>query len=484
MENNSLFTTHQLTEYREWPDGRKGCLFYVEEKSAICFIEGKWRELDEVGDYDKLHKWEIENLQEDDVILEGFPASLLSKTTLTSEDDDFARTAWEYYLQKYELYSEYIPEANILTSLFWLSSHWDKHDRDKLSMYFDRRTRYYLNKYLCSTMQEELGKIMENNAGLMLWTHSMFQFVKENKTYLCEYTVFDFSIHGYLGKTPSYEELIKYRNSMSAILAHGFQAAYINYQVACHNIGQILANTSDMNLMAKKMLHGFSEYCLPINHLLGCPQFVTDPKTIPLAEQLSFKYSIGDLSKLYDAYIQRSLYRSRKEEAKDSVIYTFFNNEVENCRQTEWLSQVFNQEQVDDIIHHTMDFLIYYLQKLQNATNYEICKNRLIEVFPSLEEKIEEDKSNRIVDEVSPSFIIPLPEAGNYNALVCYVSERRKIDPEFAHQLDMLSTYGARCEYLHIIIGWLPNHNSLEHNVRSRLKKGLDTGNLNIFPTR
>lgn len=27
--NDSLFTTRQLSEYREWPDGRKGCLFYV-----------------------------------------------------------------------------------------------------------------------------------------------------------------------------------------------------------------------------------------------------------------------------------------------------------------------------------------------------------------------------------------------------------------------------------------------------------------------
>ena len=421
--DESLFTTRQLTKYVEWSKDKKGCIFFVEERSAICFIEGEWRELDEMGEYDKLHKWELENIQEEDVIVEGFPALLLSRGVLTSEDEEFVHTAWDYYLQENDKYLYCIPESNILTSLFWVSVHWDNCNRDKLSFCFDRRTRYYLNKYLCSIMQDELGKIMEHKEGLMLWTHSMFQFIKENNIYLCEYTISDFNIHRYLGKKPAYEDLVQINAPMSGVLAHGFQAAYINYQIAYHNIGQILANTSDMNIMARKMLHGFSEYCLPMNHLSGCPQFVTDTKTIPLARQQSFKYPIDDFSRLCDAYIQIWLYRSRTEEAKDSVIYTLFNNEVDNCRTTEWLSQVFNQEQVNDIITHTMDFLVYYLQKLQNTTNYEMCKKHLIETFPSLKDitrKEQLESNNQIKNRQQP--LSPLQDTKLAKAIMAVYS--------------------------------------------------------------
>ena len=447
--NDSFFKTRQLTKYVEWSKDKKGCIFFVEERSAICFIEGKWRELDEMGEYDKLHKWELENIQEEDVIVEGFPALLLSRGVLTSEDDEFVHTAWDYYLQENNKYLYRIPESNILTSLFWVSVNWDKCNRDKLSIHFDRKTRYYLNKYLCSTMQEELGKIMENNVGLMLWTHSMFHFVKENKICLCEYTVSDFKIHEYLGKQPSYEDLVHYNATMSSILARGFQAAYINYQVAFHNIGQILANTSDMNIMAKKMLHDFSEYCLPINRLSGCPRFVTDPKSIPLAEQQPFTYSTDDFSRLFDAYIQICLYESPTEDVKDSVKCTFFNNEVDNCQPSEWLSQVFNQEQVYDIISHTMDFLVYYLQKLQNTTNYEMCKKHLIEMFPSLKEVIE--------TEIEGS--IPLPQPKDYMALVKWLEYQKEHGNDYFKEAGY--NRSEMCLRLKDIVHWEVKENSL-----------------------
>ena len=84
MDNNSLFTTRQLTEYRKWPDGRKGCLFYIpqlhkfdtEEIGGIYLVKSPFRKLDKIGEFNQLHKTEIEALNREDCIIANFGAFL------------------------------------------------------------------------------------------------------------------------------------------------------------------------------------------------------------------------------------------------------------------------------------------------------------------------------------------------------------------------------------------------------------------------
>lgn len=107
MENNSLFKTRQLTEYRVWPTGDKGCLFYVTEtpfnersQGAIYLIDAPWREGDEIGMYNQLHHFELNSLTNLQPIAKGFAAFLLTQNSDKWVEDRKLLDKWwqAYYL--------------------------------------------------------------------------------------------------------------------------------------------------------------------------------------------------------------------------------------------------------------------------------------------------------------------------------------------------------------------------------------------------
>lgn len=80
--NDSLFT-RQLTSFREWPDKKKGALFYVYDPDAvfpydyIVLIDSPARSLDKIGAYDQLHEAEIKAISKDSVVIAGYAAFLI-----------------------------------------------------------------------------------------------------------------------------------------------------------------------------------------------------------------------------------------------------------------------------------------------------------------------------------------------------------------------------------------------------------------------
>lgn len=84
--DESLFTTRQLTEYREWPDGRKGCLMYIpypiDENDyyggAVYLIDSPFRRLFKRIKCDSLCSSEITKLNDSNRIVAGFGALILS----------------------------------------------------------------------------------------------------------------------------------------------------------------------------------------------------------------------------------------------------------------------------------------------------------------------------------------------------------------------------------------------------------------------
>lgn len=83
--DESLFTTRQLTEYREWPDGRKGCLFYIEGGSgSICILDTPLRKLDKLKLFKKLSTQEVMSSFQNEPVVSGFGA-LLFKLMITTK---------------------------------------------------------------------------------------------------------------------------------------------------------------------------------------------------------------------------------------------------------------------------------------------------------------------------------------------------------------------------------------------------------------
>lgn len=107
--DESLFTTRQLTEYREWPDGRKGCLFYLQgypymlySSEAIVLIDSPVRIYDKVGPYDNLHESELNELKmnsRDAFIIEGYGAHIIAWLVAhNGKMEEFDnQKEWEHY---------------------------------------------------------------------------------------------------------------------------------------------------------------------------------------------------------------------------------------------------------------------------------------------------------------------------------------------------------------------------------------------------
>ena len=104
METN--FFTRQLTEYRVWPTGDKGCLFYVadarfgDEKShgAVYIIDAPWREGDEVGVINTLHQTELRTLPSLRPVIKGFAAYLLTQdSSKWVEEQKILNKWWSAY---------------------------------------------------------------------------------------------------------------------------------------------------------------------------------------------------------------------------------------------------------------------------------------------------------------------------------------------------------------------------------------------------
>lgn len=77
--DESLFESRVLTEYRtDWPNGKNGCLFYVQETDCICLLDTPYRKGDNPI-VETVHQGEIEaSRNEECQIAWGFPALLFA----------------------------------------------------------------------------------------------------------------------------------------------------------------------------------------------------------------------------------------------------------------------------------------------------------------------------------------------------------------------------------------------------------------------
>lgn len=124
--NESLFTTRQLTEYREWPDGRKGCLYYVNVNGDSSQQSGIYLIMDE----------DINPLIKDAILLDPLAHSLL-------DDKNPLDNLW--YLSREEW-------VNYLISI---CHHWLARNQQILNAYFGvKRVQEYEKKFKFIILKE------------------------------------------------------------------------------------------------------------------------------------------------------------------------------------------------------------------------------------------------------------------------------------------------------------------------------------------
>lgn len=113
----------QLSEFRSWPNGKAGCLFYLASftkirpyANALVIIESDWRKEDEIGSFDNLHAVEWNLIDTDNCIAHGYTAFIINLLILQSRgihsdvlDDDSldldgkttSRRMWKNYCDQY-----------------------------------------------------------------------------------------------------------------------------------------------------------------------------------------------------------------------------------------------------------------------------------------------------------------------------------------------------------------------------------------------
>ena len=465
MENQTSDTTYrtrQLKKYQAWPGNRVGCIFFIEDIPAICLIEGKWRQDDRLGEYDTLHRWERNNIKKEDILLQGLPALLLRKGTLTEEDEDFVQETWKCFIQEAKQFSDIIPDADVLAPLIRESLYWTRRNIEILSFCFGRQAMYYLNQYMSSLLRAELTKIAANRKDLMLRTHAVFQFESKGRNFVGGYSPVRIDMF-----EVGYDETGKFEPTQlnippQDVFAYGFPAAYINYRAAYYAIGQILSNALDMNIISEKILHSFSEYSsIANNSYSNFPHFyITDLISVPHIHQVFLNVPLKDRTQLYDYYLQ-TLYDDGFY--TEGLIDKFFINQLMACRLEESVLNVFDENQLRIIRLHTEEFLGYMLEKFEGNPFYEEAKKIIINMFPSFDEIVcnPMEKHVELLEK-------KLPKEGDYIELVLWLENQK------AQGIDYYAEAGFNrskmCRNLQPIIKWTKvDQNSLRKAQQSRM---------------
>lgn len=434
MENNSLFKTRQLSKYRAWAGNKKGCLFYVPAKKAICLINAPWRQDDIVGRYDDLHECEIKEISQEDIVLQGFSAVLLSKGSHADDSDDSVRELWEVCKQSGFYGLDIIPAYDIMAFLIRESLYWSKRNREILVHHFGRETIYMLDQRISILFREELAKILTKSEDVLFRTHSIFKVKLNDKNVACTYH--DFCISALNPRMEKEDNLVC-----------GFPAVYINYRMVRNAIEQILTGSIAMDSIADMILNNFSEYCPASNAYTSFPQlYVSDIKNIPSADEINFDSPIENCDMMYQTYIQLFINRHQRE-----VVYIkFFTNQLKYCLFQDNIDKIFDKEQKADIMLHSEQFLLYALKHLEGREAYPHALKLLEKSFPPLAETINNEFSKEEDD---------LPKKRDYVALVKWLEYQKSIGNDYYKEAGF--NRSEMCRRLSSILHWEVKENSL-----------------------
>lgn len=504
MDNNSLFTTRQLTEYRKWPDGRKGCLFYIpqlhkfdtEEIGGIYLVKSPFRKLDKIGEFNQLHKTEIEALNREDCIIANFGAFLYS----VNFDWGFERN-YDTVINYWQDYCEWTnqfrsPEEKGWEILFSESRFWLQRDKDFLASYVGFRLNSHKEFLFDRIVLDEVMKKMASTYDMM-WNVSPYILIpnklgtsyqvanndlpdgKDVKSYIDQLEK-HYPIQYYLYRNPqkialtkNHEEfhflwydkkndclnpILEYSEEDGDIIS-GFPAMFTNF-IASHWAYEQITNSNELDQRTKTFL--------------DC--FVLGENSINI-DALEFSFFGMDCEEVYKNYIKILLesaeYAGRakshdpldSEQRKQWRYYaTVFDIEKSLYELGQNIYDYLSNEQAETLRTYTRDFFRYLLKMIEGSEFYE----EELDAFKTLFEDaslLPQRLGTKPIRKLKSITELPEPKLKNnkrvdmedvYN----YIIERKKVDPDFEEMCNTL-TLTNLCPYLSDLFGWDVSPNSL-----------------------
>ena len=320
--DESLFTTRQLTEYRNWM-GEQGCLFYMHdyscdnlyEQGAIFIVNTPCRVDDKVGDCDFLHQSEKQILKTTTPVITGFAALLIIQDfSLTQDKYNTADELWDNYFKEIlKIHPNWKNEADLVMQECKNSI---SCDRNVLTLYLGSESNF--KRYL-DCLKHAIHTVLLRNTRTVIDTIKMFQpiiRIPDTKDYI-RYEV-------------EKNELVLHQLDSSKVCTHktisGWTAIQINY-VAVRQIVRDFSCTTHFDRAIQYLIA-----CLdssPANALaldkLHIPLFNTDraDELFPLAHKIYDDYKRN--------YLKTNIHFTSlpPEQKKQEILYMMFLNEVE-----------------------------------------------------------------------------------------------------------------------------------------------------------
>ena len=160
--------SRQITEYREWPDGRQGCLFYVAHsdadiKEGIYLVDSPCRKEDQPGEFNQLHRTELKALNEKSGVLLGALAGFFYHCIDTKPA--YRAECWEQYFAPC---FRNLSLDQQLPNLLNLCRDWLSADKQILNHYPDTDGVLFFRDSFLRLLQTILDNIAESD-DYMLW---------------------------------------------------------------------------------------------------------------------------------------------------------------------------------------------------------------------------------------------------------------------------------------------------------------------------
>ena len=487
--DESLFTTRQLTEYRRWPDGRKGCLFYIPDHSwangptrgAIYILNSPWRKEDEIGEFNQLHQIESKALDDAHCIIRGFGA-LLYSLKWKKNDIVRAKELWNQYCEW--IYQDYTEIPSAILNLYWECSNWSARKRKVLnafhedyvgriaieSLYRDVFVNDLMTKY--ASVDAQMWKTSPviripntKNATYQILKHNIknkktlkrfekklstlfpidyyylqYNFENEQLELTHEENTFFYYVKEHDSLTPSMTELV------SEPMGNGFAALFLNYLMT-HHILEYINREEDIDV------------CVQL--LWGTFIAETPPLTF---NDLDFSFSGLNSKQVYDCYIKRrmididSLCKTASSDSLDSEqtkkwkrYSILFSAELELYDVENKIIEYLSPEQGNILLSYTRDFFRYVLTFIKGSPYEQDCMSVYNELF-------EDEGLGNILEESE----IDVPQEKDrfrYVKLVKWLKVQKELGNDYL--ADAGNNRSLMCRNLKKILGWLPDQGAL-----------------------
>lgn len=376
--DESLFTTRQLTEYREWPTGEKGCLFYVSDgplnkerfQGAVYLIDAVYRKGDKVGEYNSLHQSEINSLQTLQPVLKGFAAFLFTQDcNLWGENRTILDKWWEHY---YEWCQEKRPRSGFETEyILYECQNWIMRTKEIITCYLFKPNMEYLYQ---DAMRHVIKDVLFRN------TKSLNDVMRKWSPYIA------LPNNDSLSSDSDYIQYDYYANALlrgTKVVLSGFQAIIIQFSAIRH-VTQEIGKVQNLDGIVNYLLNLLGDNYLNTLTIdkIRIPEY--DMEKAQKLYEFSWTLNKERLEPLYSR--DASYYVMSEQEKEWGMVSHLCKLELTHCRNKEIISRL-SLEEAHKMRRLLSGYFGYLYNKLKGSNLSESIFQEIVQEFPELKKR-------------------------------------------------------------------------------------------------